>query len=98
MKRFIDADQLKAETERLMNSETRGVALKSVVYKKVISLITSLPQEQPEVDLETEFLEYWYLHQYDHRLRRQVMDGHGKTVLENVARHFYELGRTRKEK
>lgn len=48
--------------------------------------------EQPEVDLEKEFQEYWYLHQCDHRLRRQVMDGHGKAVLRNVAGHFYELG------
>lgn len=48
--------------------------------------------QQSEVDLEKEFQEYWYLHQYDHRLRRQVMDGHGKDVLENTARHFYELG------
>lgn len=57
-----------------------------------------LQQERAEVDLEKEFQEYWYLHQYEHRLRRQVMDGHGKAVLRNVARHFYELGlKTRKE-
>lgn len=45
--KYIDSDKLIAEIERLMNSETRGVALKSCVYKKVISLIASLQQEQP---------------------------------------------------
>lgn len=55
-------------------------------------------EPKPEVDLEKEFQEYWYLHHYDQRLRRQVVDGHGKAVLKNVARHFYELGlKARKE-
>lgn len=54
-------------------------------------------QERPEVDLEKEFQEYWYLHQYDHRLREQVEDGFGKGVLKNTARYFYELGREVKE-
>lgn len=58
---------------------------------------SKVSQEQSEVDFEKEFQEYWYLHQYDQRLKRRVVDGHGKAVLKNIARHFYELGKARKE-
>ena len=47
--KYIPAEKLINEIERLMNSERRGAALKSVAYKKVISLITSLQQEQPSL-------------------------------------------------
>ena len=73
-------------------------------YLSVLSLIASLQQEQPEVDLEREtVLNYAHEHYYYDK----DFDGYGhgkfrpvftRDDLIGFARHFYELGRNaRKE-
>lgn len=65
MKKYIDAEKLKAEIERqqrnlivLYNTEQvdirRDCALQNGVYTYILDLITSLQQEQPKVDLGKE--------------------------------------------
>lgn len=92
------ARQMKQEHQVLPGIKAPGIPGKDYIPVEWVDACETygkwkiVKQEQPDVELEKEFQEYWYLHQYDHRLRRQVVDGHGKAVLENIARHFYELG------
>ena len=97
MSKYIDADRLKAEIERLYdiardasyNGEIEG---EMTAYDKILSLITSLQQEQPEVDLEKE------LGRWRHKHFKGKRDGdYSGEYLEresqlDLARHFYELG------
>lgn len=89
MSKYIDAEKLIAEISRIVEEETpisngsdyyHGVA---DTADKLLSFITSLKQEQPEVDLEKE-MDRW-LDEEPHTVRA-------------TARHFYELGlKARKE-
>ena len=64
MSKYIDADRLKAEIERLYdiardasyNGEIEG---EMTAYDKILSLITSLQQEQPMPD-STQLIEWWH--------------------------------------
>ena len=88
--RYIDADKLIAEIERLYgiarnasyNGEVEG---EMTAYDKILNIITSLQQEQPEVDLEREIIKYKVPFSDDREyLNEQTIDA--------IARHFYEFG------
>ena len=63
--------------------------------KAVIDAIDSLQQEQPEVDEEFFFDEI--LKVYDDNNKYPPRSEEELTMLETIARHFYELGRKTKE-
>ena len=95
-KKYIDADLLRKEIERLKDEYTdiaidssRGWVNANYVIEDLEQLqlqIYSLQQEQPEVNLENEYKEY-------------VEDDPVVSKLTNrnvglaIARHFYELGK-----
>ena len=104
--KYIDSEKLIAEIERqqrnlivLSNTEQvdirRVCAIQNGVYTYILDLITSLQQEQPEVELEKEIArenEKWTCYEeigfgalYDAR----PFDGRD---IDRIARHFYELG------
>lgn len=104
--KYIDSEKLIAEIERqqrnlivLSNTEQedirRACAIQNGVYTYILDLITSLQQEQPEVELEKEIArenEKWTCYEeigfgalYDAR----PFDGRD---IDRIARHFYELG------
>ena len=100
MTKYINADKLKAEIERLKDEYT-DIAIDShygtvnanhVVadLEQLLSVITSLQQEQPEVDLEREIIKY----KVPFSDEREYLN---ETTLDAIARHFYELGKARKE-
>ena len=85
--KYIDADKLKAEIERqqrrlILLSHTeqvdmrRDCALQNGVYDNILSIIASLQQEQPEVDLEKAAEEY--------------ADKHGFRVPYDGSNNFYD--------
>ncbi len=88
--KYIDADRLKAEIERLGRNwdgvqELQPVSLFQADLYELLDIIDSLQQEQPKIDLEKEYKEY-------------VEDDPVFSILTNrnvglaIARHFYELG------
>lgn len=106
MSKYIDADRLRAELEkRLKNTRDymNGVGMKykgakyfkaqgkASAYDALLSIIYSLQQEQPEVDLEKEYQEFCkdnpfpWSSQY---VNREYID----ELCLSVARHFYKLG------
>lgn len=66
----------------------RDCALQNGVYEHILNFITSLKQEQPEVELEKEIIstckEYRITEHSDAEL--------GPLDIENIACYFYELG------
>ena len=81
MNKYIDADKLRAEIEK--NTPDR---LQLFVYRDIIlALIDSLQQEQPEVDIVTEYDEQFYS---DPVYRKLTNRNAGIAI----ARHFYNLG------
>ena len=93
MSKYIDAEKLIAEIERLLKCTElhRGEAVadgsRQTLYW-IKDFITSLQQEQPEVDLEKEVQSFWNANALEYRL------GHVADInfLAYTARHFYELG------
>ena len=104
--KYIDAGLLRKEIERqkhmlktsIQSGGDYGQSCTIVAYDNVLSIIDSLQQEQPEVDLEKEIEEH------------VIYMPHGEFASDNERqedvewakkefRHFYELGRlnTRKE-
>lgn len=108
--KYIDADKLIAEIERQQRrlavlslkgtvDVRRDCALQNGIYAYILDLVTTLQQEQPEVDLEKEI----------HRFFEECIEVHdvplyGK-VKERVIRadcyeitayHFYKLGQRTK--
>jgi len=104
MGKYIDAEKLIAEIERLdkVSKETMrspsGVGLEfafgiSAGYADVLKLITSLQQEQPEADFEKEIVKYLM------PIEAWQIQEAPFSSMANIARHFYELGlNARKEK
>ena len=99
--KYIDADKLIAEIERVKAEKTRIYemlpkddldAVLSYAQRECLQqlgyFITSLQQEQPEVDLEKEIARYL----------REECSADNEPSISEIARHFYELGRARKEK
>lgn len=104
MSKYIDADLLRKEIERLKNEYTdiaidsqRGwVNANSVIddLEQLQSQIDSLQQEQQEVDLEKE-IERVVENYNSFAKGSRVMKPSG---VEKIARYFYELGlKARKE-
>ena len=105
MSKYIDADKLTAEIEGLKErygsiipqsitaqnyQEGRLIGYEDALYK----IKKSLPQEQPEEELEKEIKRYQehYILVKEKGFSLDWMD------IETTARHFYELGlNTRKE-
>ena len=96
--KYIDADKLIERLEEMKQAEYEncgGVNSKTGALYEVQELITSLQQEQPEVDLEKETKRWWKEHLHLNPENQLWMDAHQSVVF---ARHFYELGRNaRKE-
>ena len=68
---------------------------KEVAYDETSSLITSLQQEQPEVELNEETLREEF-HTIDRQCFNEGIDGWQREKL--IARHFYELGLNARKK
>ena len=89
--KYIDAEKLIAEIERLLKCTElhRGEAVvdgsRQTLYW-IKDFITSLQQEQPEVDLEKEIKDYLY------PIGCLQVKNEPFTQLAKCARHFYELG------
>ena len=82
MSKYIDAEKLIAEIERLYDEHSSKYEIDeaAIVLDKLEDFVTSLQQEQPEVDLEKEIIRY----------QREDMDR--DTTVRDVAHHFYKLG------
>ena len=100
MTHYIDADELRKEVEQLKASaavypfEEYGTAGTCII---LLSIIDSLQQEQPEVDLEKEIQEY-IKECVDVKFPTTDIELIKKDVA-HTARKFYELGlNARKEK
>lgn len=98
--KLIDADQLIAEIERLKEETPIGICEydkgeengRYEVLNHLLSTITSLQQEQSEVDLEKEIK-----HFLSNATKMNKGEWRGKYPISDigfraVARHFYELG------
>lgn len=104
MSKYIDVERLKAEIEdrrrEFINKGEQDLHDAEVIRRSTISscndflsLINSLQQEQPEVDLEKEIIRYYYAN-----LGMIISPRNTKDIVANIARHFYELGlKARKE-
>lgn len=103
MNKYIDAEKLISEIERLKEETPIGICEydkgeengRMEVLISLQSTIASLQQEQPEVDLED-------IIRVEFATRAKVEDGRRYVKLNwdkfsILARHLYELGRTRKE-
>ena len=84
--KYINADKLKAEIERQLEKYDPHYTSAGSELKKLLSFIDSLPQEQPEVDLEKE------IDKYCEPIQAWQIQEAPYTSIENCARHFYELG------
>lgn len=98
MSRYIDAEKLIAEVRRqkhelelsVQSQGDYGQSCQIVAYENILSLISSLQQEQLEVDEDFFFDEV--LNVYDSNGVLPPKNNEAITMLENIARHFYELG------
>jgi len=101
MSKYIDAEKMIAFLENKKAENIIGGDYSDGVLDtcdNILAFITSLQQEQPEVDLEKEIEVCWETY---------IKDAFGipiegritKYEVEEIARHFYELGRlnTKKE-
>ena len=102
--KYIDADKLIAEIERRIIEHKKSIKkditliseamLKGSLgaYESIESFITSLQQEQPEVDLEKE-VDEWRDKNFD-KHQDFILSGVNVTRKSQIelARHFYELG------
>lgn len=97
MNKYIDAEKLIAEIERLNSlvsyeSKDRHDEGLHDAYKAVKNVIYSLQQEQPEVDLEKEIENEW---RKCHPTDEGMGDESALLVIEQfhqIAHYFYELG------
>ena len=94
MSKYVDADKLIA----LIDTKLEDLGLsgsvwvgRSVLQDLKNDIITSLQQEQPEVDLEREIIKYKVPFSDDREyLNEQTLDA--------IARHFYDIGFNAKNK
>lgn len=97
--KYIDADKVISEIQRLhdVHSGKHGCDEVGLNLEYLGDFITTLlsKQEQPEVDLEGEIRDYFSKWDYDYYNGVITMDNDITATLssiQNVARHFYELG------
>jgi len=105
MSKYIDAEKLIAYLNKIMESYKSKMvdptkfpidhidlmALLAREYQALIENVTSLQQEQPEVDLEKEIDVVWnprFNLGWDEKSLLSI----NRSAFETVARHFYELG------
>ena len=99
--KYIDADKLKTEIERLYYNEAEKdeSILAADAYKNALDAVEkfldSLRQEQPEVDLEKEIDANWQ-NWLSPSNQKEVEGVLPKTEFAMYARHFYELGKNSK--
>lgn len=100
MSKYIDSEKLIAEIDSILSACTKQTH--TGVYNtchRIKGIVASLQQEQPEVDLEKEIEKQIRSIFYD--LDGIAIMGTSKYAsvddMEYVARHFFELGRARKE-
>lgn len=91
--KYIDADKLIAEIERLIGVHTskRGQDEVAINLNYLKEFITSLQQEQPEMDLEKEIEEYfkgWTETNEGIACYYQYVD---LNTCRGIARYFYEF-------
>ena len=86
MTKYIDAEKLKAEIGRLKENVRNMEEWQSLC--EVLSFIDSLQQEQPEVGLEKEIKDTCRNYRINDYHEQEL----GKNDIENIARHFFELG------
>lgn len=84
MAKYIDAEKLKAEIEKSTPDELEFRAYRDFI----IALIDSLQQEQPEVDLEKEIVDYWTATEWCRIITL--------SKFKVIARYFYGLGKNSK--
>ena len=99
MAKYIDAEKLKAEIERMRKINRKAFEADHIVsdlfhgraqaINRLCEFITSLQQEQPEVDLKKETMRWWKEYLHLNPENQLWMDAHQSVVF---ARHFYELG------
>ena len=90
--KYIDADKLIAEIARRKKQDVTFRERSLLIDME--TAITSLQQEQPEVDLEKEIKRYFNGWQEDEEYGGAVRpDCYSATLddCKNIARHFYEL-------
>lgn len=100
MSKYIDAEKLKAEIDKkrkILISEYNELAkyevwrsannnkIKINTISDILSLITSLQQEQPEVNLD------------NNTIMEEIRKCGCNPNEFDIARHFFELGKSRKE-
>ena len=100
--KYIDADKLIAEIERRIDSwSIRGehspagqgkdtCESRVTELSDLLSFITSLQQEQSEVDLEKEIEDYWEKI-CDDEFGELIPKERETAWFDDIARHFYEL-------
>lgn len=106
MKKYIDADKLRSVLQNTINSmkekDVKGERYdaflngKLSICEELLGCIDSLQQEQPEVDEDFFFDEI--LKVYDGNNKYPPRNEEELTMLETVARHFYELGLNARKK
>lgn len=102
MAKYIDVEKLKAEIERRISIKENLAqrpemsdmkeSLYDIIgaYQALKSFITSLQQEQPEVDLEEE------MDRFFEEMPIQEHENIFEDTYHMIARHFYELGKNSK--
>ena len=78
--KYIDAEKLIAEIERRKKQDV--TFRERSILIDIETAITSLQQEQPEVDLEKEITNYY----------QRIKGNSLEDAFCTIARHFYELG------
>ncbi len=98
MSKYIDAEKLIERLEEIKQAEYEncgGVNAKTGALQEVQELITSLQQEQPEVDLWKEIDKYfskWVQGASDEGCFNADSQLISIYDCHRIARHFYELG------
>lgn len=85
MKQYIDAEKLIAKIERLKDKYPSWQL--KLAMDDLKEFISSLQQEQPEVDLEKEYKTWW--NSISGKINVEHMM---EWYMHETARHFYELG------
>ena len=102
--KYIDAEKLRAEIKRqkhelelsIQSQGDYGQSCHIVAYDNILSLIDSLQQEQPKVDLDAEIEMEWdsfnkHLAEYDKEAEEVVWLN--RFSFEDIAHYFCKLGR-----
>ena len=106
--KYISADKLLSEIEKILSRADKeekqaflkkdgnrhiAAVIKTAVCAKIKKLVTSLQQEQPEVDIEKE-IDKWRDKNFD---KSQDVKYSGENITRksqiDIARYFYDLGR-----